>query len=84
MTASDVNLSAIINIKHRAIIQSLISTNLNITEIAAKLQTTTGSIYYAVGRYLYKGYLEQRAREIELKNSRAVLLKEHRKKKIWS
>ena len=36
MTASDVNLSAIINIKHRAIIQALISTNLNITEIAER------------------------------------------------
>jgi len=68
MTESEINLDDIVNLKHRAILNALFSTDLMVHEIAQKLDCTTGSIYYCVGRYLYKGYCEKRTQRLQMKH----------------
>ncbi len=66
MTESEINLDKIANLKHRAILQALFSTDLTIQEIARKMLCTTGAVYYCVSRYLYNGYCEKRTRRIQM------------------
>ena len=60
MTESEINLDNSSNLKHRAILQALLTTDLPVNAISRKLQCTSGAIYYCIKRYLYKGFCEER------------------------
>ena len=66
MTESEINLNTISNLKHRAILQALLTTDLPVNAISRKQQCTSGAIYYCIKRYLYKGFSEERNKRIQL------------------
>lgn len=66
MTESEINLDNISNLKHGAILQALLTTDLPVNTISRKLQCTSGAIYYCIKRYLYKGFSEERNKHIQL------------------
>lgn len=67
MTESEINLDTISNLKHRAILQALLTTDLSVNAISRKLQCTSGAIYYCISRYLYKGFSDKRNKQIQLR-----------------
>ncbi|MBO4334694.1 MAG: hypothetical protein J5846_02520 [Desulfovibrio sp.] len=66
MTEVSVDLEKILNLKHKAVIQALLSTKLSNQEIADKLQISRALFYYIAQRYLPKGYLVQRNQALQL------------------
>jgi len=66
MLESEINLNNIPNLKHRAILQALLTTELPVNAISRKLKCTSGAIYYCINRYLYKGFSENRNQKIQL------------------
>lgn len=66
MTESEINLDTISNLKHRAILQALLTADLPVNAISRKLQCNSGAIYYCIKRYLYKGFSEERNKRIQL------------------
>lgn len=66
MLESEINLNNISNLKHRAILQALLTTELPVNAISRKLQCTSGAIYYCIKRYLYKGFSENRNKKIQM------------------
>lgn len=66
MNESEINLNTISNLKHRAILQALLTTDLPVNAISRKQQCTSGAIYYCIKRYLYKVFSEERNKRIQL------------------
>ena len=65
-----IDLEKILNLKHKAVIQALLSTKLSNQEIADRLQITRALFYYIAQRYLPKGYLVERNRTLQLEELR--------------
>lgn len=76
MLESEINLKNISNLKHRAILQALLTTELPVNAISRKLQCTSGAIYYCIKRYLYKGFSENRNKKIQLNQLSSCALRE--------
>ena len=70
MPEVSIDLEKILNLKHKAVIQALLSTKLSNQEIADRLQITRALFYYIAQRYLPKGYLVERNRALQLEELR--------------
>ena len=66
MSEISVNIEAISDLKHRAVVQALLSTKLSNREIRDRLQIKRTLFYYVAGRYLPKGFLAQRSQALQL------------------
>lgn len=60
------NYEEISNLKHRAIVKALCTTDLSILEISRRLQCSSGSVYYAIQKYLPQDFLSTRSRAKEI------------------
>lgn len=60
------NYEKISNLKHRAIVKALCTTDLSILEISRRLQCSSGSVYYAIQKYLPQDFLSTRSRTKEI------------------
>ena len=80
MLEVSVDVDNILNLKHKAVIQALLTTQLRNYEIANKLHITRALFYYIANRYLPKGYLVQRSRSLQLEDLRALAADNHSSK----
>ena len=61
-----IDVEQISNLKHRAVVQALLTTSLTIKEITEKLQIKRSLLYYIVYQYLPRGYLQARKNSLQL------------------